>query len=47
MDTLMLRPTVIAGDRIENDFSVVFDERRVGRIRLAAGRLGQNALGVG
>jgi hypothetical protein len=40
---LILRPTVMAGDRLKNDFSVFFHERRVGRIRLAAGRLGLDA----
>ena len=40
---LLLRPTVMSGDRLTNDFSVCFDERRVGRIRLAAGRVGVDA----
>jgi hypothetical protein len=34
---LILRPTVIAGESATNDFSVFFDKRRVGRIRLTAG----------
>ena len=34
----------MAGDRLmQNDFSVFFDERCVGRIRLAAGRIGIDA----
>jgi hypothetical protein len=40
---LILRPTVIAGESTRNDFSVFFDERRVGLIRLTAGRLGLDA----
>src|ERR1700750_2056048 len=40
---LILRPTVIAGESVKNDFSVLFEERRVGRIRLPAGRIGIDA----
>ena len=41
---LILRPTVMSGDRLmQHDFSVFFDERCVGRIRLAAGRIGIDA----
>lgn len=32
---LFLRPTVIAGDKLENDFGVIHEDRTVGRIRLA------------
>ena len=33
MPYLYLRPTVIACDRLENDFQVIFESRGVGRIR--------------
>jgi hypothetical protein len=42
MSELFLRPTVIGGDKIKNDFSVIADGRRVGRIREAAERVGHN-----
>jgi hypothetical protein len=32
---LVLRKTVIAGDKLENDFCVIHEGRSVGRIRLA------------
>jgi hypothetical protein len=32
---LLLRPTVIAGDKLPNDFCVIHEGRSVGRIRLA------------
>lgn len=35
---LFLRPTVIAGDKLENDFVVIHEGRAVGRIRLATER---------
>ncbi|UGY23220.1 hypothetical protein HU675_0035475 [Bradyrhizobium septentrionale] len=35
---LFLRPTVIAGDKLENDFAVIHQGRTVGRIRLATER---------
>lgn len=38
---LILRPTVIGGTRLKDDFAVLFEGRRVGRIRLAPGRIGQ------
>ena len=38
---LILRPTVIGGHRLKDDFAVLFEGRRVGRIRLAPGRIGQ------
>ena len=37
---LTLRPTVIAGDRLKDDFSVYFDGQRVGRIKFASERTG-------
>lgn len=37
---LFLRPTVIAGERLENDYVVMFEGRRVGRIRQAHERVG-------
>jgi hypothetical protein len=39
---LILRPTIMAGDRLKNDFEVFFEERRVGRIMLTVGSVGQN-----
>lgn len=39
---LTLRPTVIGGDRIKDDYAVYSDGRRVGRIRLATERTGHN-----
>jgi hypothetical protein len=35
MTDLTLRPTVIAGDRVANDYCVYFEGRSVGRIMLA------------
>lgn len=35
---LFLRPTVIAGDKLENDFGVIHEGRTVGRIRFASER---------
>lgn len=35
---LFLRPTVIGGDKLENDFGVIHEGRTVGRIRLATER---------
>jgi hypothetical protein len=40
-NNLILRPTVIGGARLLDDFTVLFEGRRVGRIRLAPGRIGQ------
>ena len=37
---LILRRTVIGGDRLKDDFCVFFGGRRVGRIRLASERVG-------
>ena len=37
---LALRPTAIAGQRLENDYVVTCDGRRIGRIRLADERSG-------
>jgi hypothetical protein len=39
---LKLRPTIIGGDKIDNDFTVVFDGRSIGRIRQADERIGHN-----
>jgi hypothetical protein len=39
---LLLRPTVIAGDRLENDYCVIHEGRSVGRIRLANERSGRD-----
>jgi len=41
---LILRPTVISGHRLREDFTVMIDGRRVGRIRLAPGRVGQPSI---
>ena len=41
---LILRPTVISGHRLREDFAVLFDGRRVGRIRMAPGRVGQPSI---
>ena len=35
---LSLRPTIIAGDKLPNDYCVIHDGRNVGRIRLANDR---------
>jgi hypothetical protein len=37
---LALRPTIIAGQRVENDYLAIRDGRRIGRIRLAQQRSG-------
>jgi hypothetical protein len=37
-ENLSLRPTIIASDKLENDFVVMQEERYVGRIRLAPER---------
>ena len=42
MIQLSLRPTVIAGETGENDCKVMFEGRRIGRIREATERLGFN-----
>jgi hypothetical protein len=39
---LTLRPTVIGGDHIKDDYGVYSDDRRFGRIRLASERTGLN-----
>jgi hypothetical protein len=36
-DQLFLRPTVIGGDRLENDFVVIWDGISIGRILLQTG----------
>jgi hypothetical protein len=41
---LIFRPTVIGSVRQPDDFAVFCDGHRVGRIRLAAGRVGHNAI---
>jgi hypothetical protein len=33
---LLLRPTIVAGDKLENDYFVIHEGRSVGRIRLAS-----------
>lgn len=43
---LTLRPTVIAGDKLENDYCVIHDGRGVGRIRPAR-RAGITGHGLG
>jgi hypothetical protein len=43
---LLLRPTVIAGDRLENDYCVIHDGRSIGRIRLASERSHQGTVWV-
>jgi len=40
---LFLRITVIGGDRLDNDYDVFFEGRRVGRIREATERTGFNS----
>ncbi|MGC2775555.1 MAG: hypothetical protein WA418_07940 [Bradyrhizobium sp.] len=40
---LILRATVIGGDRLKDDYSVIFQERSVGLIRYAHERSGQAA----
>ena len=39
---LKLRPTANGGDKLENDFVVVFEGRSIGRIRQAEERYGPN-----
>lgn len=39
---LALRPTIIGGDKIEDDFIVMREGRQIGRIRLATERSGHN-----
>jgi len=39
---LKLRPTVIGGDKLDNDFVVLFEDRSIGRIRQADERYGHN-----
>ena len=39
---LKLRPTVIGGDKLDNDFVVIFEGRSIGRIRQADERIGFN-----
>jgi hypothetical protein len=39
---LTLRPTVIGGDRLGDDYVVYSDGRRIGRIRLPTERTGHN-----
>ena len=44
---LKLRPTVSGGDKLENDFVVVFEGRSIGRIRQADERIGHTPAGTG
>ena len=37
-----LRPTIIGGDNLGNDFVVLFEGRSIGRIRQAEERVGHN-----
>jgi hypothetical protein len=39
---LKLRPTIIGGETSPNDFTVIVEGRRVGRIRQAEERIGHN-----
>jgi hypothetical protein len=39
---LKLRPTVIGGEKLANDFVVLFEDRSIGRIRQAEERVGHN-----
>jgi hypothetical protein len=41
---LSLRPTVIAGDKLPNDYCVIHDSRSVGRIRLAEERASRGTI---
>jgi hypothetical protein len=43
---LLLRPTVIAGDKLDDDYCVIHDDRSVGRIRLATERSHQGVVWV-
>jgi len=40
---LFLRPTVLAGDKLENDFGVIHEGRMAGRIRFAQFHVNANA----
>jgi hypothetical protein len=42
MTELTLRPTIIAGDRLEGDYCVYREGRAIGRIREATERIGHN-----
>src|ERR1700721_1922718 len=42
MSELFLRPTVIGGDTLANDFEVICEGRSLGRIRQASERIGHN-----
>jgi hypothetical protein len=37
---LKLRPTVIGGDKLANDYTIVFEGRSIGRIRQSDERIG-------
>ena len=39
---LKLRPTVVGGEKLANDFVVLFEGRSIGRIRQAEERVGHN-----
>lgn len=39
---LTLTPTVIGGDKLKNDYVVIFEGRSIGRIREATERIGHN-----
>jgi hypothetical protein len=41
---LLLRPTVIAGDKLPNDFCVIHEGRTIGRIRLAEEQVSRGAV---
>ena len=41
---LSLRPTVIAGDKLPNDYCVIHDGRSIGRIRLAEERASRGTI---
>jgi hypothetical protein len=45
-DDLILRPTIIAGDKLPNDYCVIHDGRSIGRIRLAEERSWQGTVWV-
>ena len=42
--TLLLRPTIVAGDKLKDDYSVFHKGRRVGRIGLADERSWQGTV---
>jgi hypothetical protein len=44
MPALTLRPTIIAGDKLPNDYCVIHEGRSVGRIRLADERSWQGVV---